>query len=493
MKTLLIDDSVLFQGILLDIFSGAEMATTSCSNAKSALIKAKTDQYDFICIAYILPDTDGISLCIQIRQLAEYKSIPIILFTSEDESQVYTNALRAGITAVFKKNDLEQLENFTTRLYNQQKNLSGKVLYIEDDSSQRQFITAILKSKGLDVDAFSNAEQALAQFMVAEYQLVITDIILEGRMTGMELTNRIRRLSTSKGDIPILAVTGFDDLARRIELFCLGVSDYVIKPIIEEELISRVRNLLHTQKFYAESIAHKEKAESEGKAKSEFIAYMSHELKTPLNAILGFSQLMLDSDSQPALGEQVKQLNTIHTSGKHLLEIINDSLDLTQVERGEITLNYSIEQLSILIEKAVNQVSSLALNSDISIHIHPIPPEIVIRIDERRLLQIIINLLSNAIKYNCEQGSIQILCKNISESCVRILIKDTGTGMTHKQQTQVFEPFHRLQQTKNVEGNGLGLAVCQQLAKAMGFSIALKSTQGTGSTFWFDLNTEMSS
>jgi len=487
MNVLIVDNSTLFHEILEDIFSDSGMVPVICQTAKQALEKLESDAIDFICVSMYLEDAKGIELTQSIRALPDYKHTPIILLTSEEAHSLYIDALSSGVTEVFHKKDVSELINFIQRFTSQQQAMTGRVLYVEDTLSQRQFISNVFIEKGLTVDAFSTAEEAWDSYLKHDYDLVITDIVLEGGMTGMAFTNRIRRLDDEKGDVPILAITGFDDISRRIELFYLGVSDYVIKPLIEEELIARVRNLINGKQFYMESLRQRQRAESADTAKSQFIAHMSHELRTPLNSILGFTQLLMMDPELPLAENQKKDMNEIKNAGEHLLHLIDDILDISKIEAGETNFDLKLISLSKVVANAVSQVTFSAQDNAIEIQDFTIPDELIVNVDPLRLQQVFLNLLSNAIKYNQQKGSISILCKVLDNGFIRIGVKDTGIGLSEEQQAQLFVPFNRVGQGVEIEGTGLGLVISRRLIEAMGGEIDLKSRKGHGTTFWVDL------
>jgi len=245
MDILLLENSDAFRRILEGIFSEIPDAETyATADPVDALIQLENNQFSFICVSMYLAQGDGISFARKVRKLEKYYYTPIFLITSDKSQKVYIEALSAGVTEVFLKQELDQLMNFISRLASKHSRLSGRVLYIEDSESQRLATKEVLIEAGLEVDDFENANLALMQFTKKDYDLILTDIVLEEGMTGSEFTNKIRRMEGSKGDVPILALTGFDNISRRIVLFNLGVTDYVIKPLVSEELIARIRHLL---------------------------------------------------------------------------------------------------------------------------------------------------------------------------------------------------------------------------------------------------------
>lgn len=487
MNVLIIDNSALFHKILVDIFLDSDITPIICDTTEQGLERLRSESFDFICVSLYLQGGDGISLAKTIRRTDEHKNTPIILFTAEESNDVYTEALSSGVTEVFHKKDVQQLVNFIHRFTLQQKSISGRVLYIEDSLSQQKMITAIFQSRGLDVDAFATAEEAWDSYNNHEYDLVVTDIVLEGGMTGMALINRIRRLDDEKGDIPILAITGFDDISRRIELFYLGVSDYVIKPLIEEELIARVRNLIQSKQFYTESVKQRQRAEEADKAKSIFLSQMSHEFRTPLNAILGFTQLLVEDTEHPLVESQKKELEYIKQAGTHLLSLVNEILDISKIEAGQVDFELENRNLEESINDAIQQISPVTKENQIEVLPYAIPSEISICVDVKRFHQVLLNILSNAVKYNRPNGTIQILFKNIDDKFVRIAIKDTGAGLSEEQQSKLFTPFERVGQGDDIEGTGLGLVICRKFIEAMGGKVGVKSKEGEGSVFWVEI------
>ena len=243
LNVLVVDGSAVFREIVRKILEKAGCTVTVEETGSAGLESAVNQDFTLICASYNLPDMAGVDFCSQVRGLSEYKHTSLIMLTAEDNTAMLKHAMLAGATDIFNKNDLPQLETYVQRLVKREmRTLSGRVLFVEDSAVVQAVLIDILTDMGLDVDSYTRAEDAWGAYQRGGYDLVITDIILEGTMSGVTLVRKIRRLDGDDGDTPIIAVSGFDNVSRRIELFHLGINDYVAKPIIQEELIERVYN-----------------------------------------------------------------------------------------------------------------------------------------------------------------------------------------------------------------------------------------------------------
>ena len=228
-------------------------------------------------------------------------------------------------------------------------------------------------------------------------------------------------------------------------------------------------------------------ADKANQAKSEFLSSMSHELRSPLNAILGFAQL-LEINSPPPTPSQAESIFQIIEAGWHLLKLINEILDLAKIEAGQTSLSEESLSLNAIIEECCAMMRSKSQKFGIPLIISPIEAQYVVYADRTRLKQVLINLLSNAIKYNRKQGTVEIQCTENTPGYLRVSVRDNGAGLSPDQLAQLFQQFNRLgQESSNREGTGIGLIVAKQLIELMGGIIGVDSMVGTGSVFWIEL------
>lgn len=225
-------------------------------------------------------------------------------------------------------------------------------------------------------------------------------------------------------------------------------------------------------------------AEAANLAKSEFLSRMSHELRTPLNAMLGFAQLMELDQRHPLPESHRPWVAQIQSAGWHLLEMINDVLDLSRIEAGTLSLQIQTLDLRQVLAATLSLVERDAERRDIAITQDLSGAAMRVRGDATRVKQILTNLLSNAVKYNADSGRIHIAARVQQRDTVEIVVTDTGLGMTEAQLAQLFQPFNRLgRERSGQEGTGIGLVISQRLAELMGGSLRAMSTAGEGSSF----------
>ena len=230
----------------------------------------------------------------------------------------------------------------------------------------------------------------------------------------------------------------------------------------------------------------KEEADRANHAKSEFLSRMSHELRTPLNAILGFGQLL---ERQNPTAQQRARVDHIMSAGRHLLNLINEVLDISRIEAGHLQLSVEPVAVAEVLEETLDLMRPLAADRKMELQVDAQMEEaLYVLADRQRLKQVLLNVLTNAIKYTAVGGRVAVSVEPSGPMATRVVITDTGAGIAPEKLSRLFTPFDRLDvEPSGVEGTGLGLALCQRLMHAMAGDIGVKSTPGEGSAFWIEL------
>ena len=299
-------------------------------------------------------------------------------------------------------------------------------------------------------------------------------VLSEGKVTNYELTARAR---DGKETVVSYNATTFYDRDRKLQGVFAAARDVTERKRFEQAL----------QETNVELESAKSAAEKANLAKSDFLSSMSHELRSPLNAILGFAQLM-ESTSPLPTASQKESIDQILQAGWYLLKLINEILDLAEIESGKLSLSLEPVSLAEVMSECQAMIEPQAQQRGIRMTFPQSDIPISVNADRTRLKQVLINLLSNAIKYNREQGTVVVTCAVSSPDRIRISVKDTGAGLPPEKLAQLFQPFNRLGQEGSAEeGTGIGLVVSKRLVELMGGVIGVESTVGVGSVFWFEL------
>ena len=277
-------------------------------------------------------------------------------------------------------------------------------------------------------------------------------------------------------------IVELNTLARRFNAMLAQVqmrdaSLLVYRDHLEDEVSARTMQLQTA----------KDEAEQASRAKSEFLSRMSHELRTPMNAILGFGQL-LELDTEGLNETQRGNIKEILDAGHHLLLLINEVLDLAKIESGKLEISMEEVHVFDVLQQCIALIGSQAEARHVELIDNLSCNDYIVQADLTRLKQVILNLLSNAVKYNRGHGSITLHSEIINKQRLRILVTDTGQGLTEEGISRLFIPFERLDAANNVEGTGIGLVISKSLIEFMGGTIGVDSMPGEGSTFWIEVN-----
>ena len=327
-------------------------------------------------------------------------------------------------------------------------------------------------------DSYQLISEEMQRFEIA---IVVTMLILVFvfLLIIYYLTNRFIISSINKG-ISLADHISRGELENHIEIRS-STSE------VDKLLCSLRRMQANIRQNQHDLIQARDEAEQSNKAKSVFLSHMSHELRTPLHAILGFGQIM-QMQREALNAQQRKGVDRIMEAGQHLLDLINEILDLARIENNKLHVAIEDVELSDVISECISLTTPIAEQKSVSL-VNRITADhsYTVRGDYLRVKQALVNLISNAIKYGPEHDSVVLSARSVSNRVLRIEVTDSGPGIPQEQQQVLFEPFKRLNEARNIEGTGIGLALTRQLVELMQGKVGVISKPGKGSTFWIEL------
>ncbi|TDV19718.1 diguanylate cyclase [Paraburkholderia caballeronis] len=251
MHALIIEDSPVFVRIIEHVLHALGFETTFVGTAADGNAALDQQVFDLLILDLHLPDQDGLEFCRQLRARASHRLLPVLMLTSDESEPLLRRALEAGVTELFHKARLADvqvsLRDYITRLQRQYK---GRVLLVEDSPTTAALLRYMLTRMSLTVDHVDTAEAALAALPDGNYDLIVSDVVLAGKITGLGLVRAVRAMESEVSRTPILGLSASEDTARKIEMLKLGANDYVSKPVIEEEFVARVGNLVTAKQLF---------------------------------------------------------------------------------------------------------------------------------------------------------------------------------------------------------------------------------------------------
>lgn len=396
-----------------------------------------------------------------------------------------------------------------------------RVLVVDDDEVDRMAVRRALTKASLRMELFEaiNYSEAIILLRDNPFDCVFLDYQLPDK-DGLTLIREARQIGIV---VPLVVLTGQGDEQIAVELMKAGATDYLSKSRVTPERLEQVlRSAIRVYRAEMQvAIANQQLRESNellkrqnqelelqrqqiqlqnlklieaSQLKSQFLATMSHELRTPLNAIIGFSQLLIRRNKGSLSSQQVDMVERILNNGKHLLELLNDILDLSKIEAGRLELKPEPLNLIRIVNTTVEELRSLAEEKHLSLQLQIDLQNPQIFNDSNRLRQILSNLLSNAIKFT-EKGGVCIEINELKPEWITITVRDTGIGIAQEKIKQIFEPFRQVDQTttRKHAGTGLGLAITDSLVQMMQGKISVESYLGEGSVFQVEFPRYLSS
>lgn len=358
-----------------------------------------------------------------------------------------------------------------------------RVLIAEDDPTVRLVVAAALEADGLYVEQAEDGQQAIEAFERERPDLMVVDLNMP-RVDGYELCARLRE-RCEESTIGVMILTGVEDFESIDRAYEVGATDFMTKPVNPHIFVRRVRYMLHAGRAFRRMREAREAAIAASEARVNFVARMSHEMRTPLTAILGFVGIARDEHSSAS--DLREALDAIHRNAGQLYGLVDDVLGFSQVEGGQLQLQARecrpSEIVSSVVESNIAQATAkgLALEHTLA----PDTPQVLVS-DAMRIIQILSNLVTNAIKFT-DDGGVRVEARALEGSGggVEFTVSDTGIGIEEADQSRVFEAFEQADNSmaRAYQGVGLGLAIVKQLTEMLGGEIALESRPGAGSRF----------
>jgi PAS domain S-box-containing protein len=449
----------------------AELGTTITPGFQALVFKAKRGIEDIYELTYIRKDGSRFPAIVSVTALRDDQGAIIgYLLIGTD------NSARKQVEAEQMKLDqrLRDQQFYTRSLI--ESNIDALMTtdpagIITDVNKQMEALTGCTRDELIGApfkNYFTDPERAEAG---------IKQMLREKKLSNYELTACAR---DGKTTVVSYNATTFYDRDRKLQGVFAAARDVTERKLLDQAIEEQNVELKRARAA----------AEKANLAKSEFLSSMSHELRSPLNAILGFAQL-INSDSPPPTAAQAASIDQILHAGWYLLELINEILDLAQIESGRLALSSEPTSLAEVMFECQAMIEPQGQKRGIKMEFPQFDLPCFVEADRTRLKQVLINLLSNAIKYNQPNGTVVVDadCATSTPGRTRVSVKDTGAGLPPDKLTQLFQPFNRLGQERSTEeGTGIGLVMSKRLVELMGGEIGVESTVGSGSVFWFELN-----
>jgi signal transduction histidine kinase len=358
--------------------------------------------------------------------------------------------------------------------------MTSRVLVVDDSEDDIEMIRRFLAGDTTEIRGVTDSTLAEQVFTEFEPDLILLDLHMP-QPDGLEILRRIRDARSRLGFLPVLVLTGDVGPVARNNALDLGADDFLTKPLDPKEVVLRVRNLLSTRRMHVElARAYRHK--------SEFLASMSHELRTQLSSVIGFSELLL-SDTAERFDESRRRkfLTQINSSGRYLLDLTSDILDLAKIESGHVTLRLETVMIVEIAHDVIRAMDPLAAKKAIRIKAD-LGVAGQVAADAGKLRQMLLNLVSNAVKFTPEGGRVTIGARRLADT-VEISVSDTGIGIAELEFEHLFEEFRQIDSdiAQEQHGTGLGLALTKRFVELHGGQIRLTSEVGRGSVFTLSL------
>jgi signal transduction histidine kinase len=502
---LIAENAKLLSNIISNELKEYNYNCTQVFSLKEIRNQVLIQDYDYIILNLYLPDAEEKELIINVKKITDSK---IIILTSKDNDELRRYLFKYGIIDYLNKVNIEQtIKNIDKLITQIEENKNSNILIIEDSNVIRVHESEVLRQRNYNIFESESGIQGIKIFNENNIDLVILDLELKD-MNGLDILEEIKRKNTN---IPVLIVSGTGNAATISKSLKSGASDFMRKPIIFEEFLLKTDMLIDYYRKINELEDYKNNLEKKvrealketealnknliiaNEAKDMLLANVSHELKTPLNSINLISAVMKNNSDNSLNEKQLKNIEIINSCGKNLQYLINDLLDITELDAGEVELSKNTFDLRISLDKLYETILPQAENNHINFEYEFDESSKYIYSDENRIIQIIKNFLSNSLKFT-KNGNILLKIEDDNDF-IKISVKDNGIGIEEDKIKDVFDRFKQIDSStsRKYGGTGLGLSICSGLSKLLEASINVESKIGVGSTFTLNIpkNTHM--
>jgi signal transduction histidine kinase len=366
----------------------------------------------------------------------------------------------------------------------------AKVLLVDDQPNNLKVLRQALEPAGYNILVAADGQRALDLAQRARPDLILLDVTMPG-MDGFETCRRLKEIEATAA-VPVLFITARTETEDVVQGFEAGGADYIAKPFRSEEVLARVAAHVRLQQLTTRVQAQNRELEAANREireadrrKSEYLARMSHDLRTPMNAIIGYTRILLRRARGELAERQYRNLENIRHCADHLLALLSDIIDLAKIEAGRMDLHPAEVDLPQLVQGCLAAVGPLVLPG-VELRAE-VAAGASLHTDEDRLRRVLINLLGNAVKYT-EAGHITVALATVAQE-VELSVADTGAGIPAADLPYIFDEFRQVEGQEGIkpEGSGLGLAIARKSVDLLGGTIGVESREGEGTRFWVRL------
>jgi signal transduction histidine kinase len=380
----------------------------------------------------------------------------------------------------------------------------ARILIVDDEAPLMKALCETLRDEGYETTGFTSAKEALIALKDREFDLLMTDLT----MSEMDGVGLVRAALEGNDHLVAIVMTGQGTIGTAVAAMKAGALDYILKPFNLTVILPVLARALDVGRLRKENVHLREalriselrrknfeleeqsrRVQEANRLKSEFLANMSHELRTPLNGIIGFSEFLVDGKPGPLNAKQKEYLNDVLCSGRHLLQLINDILDLSKVEAGKMQLHLETFSLIQVAHEVCAGIKPMASEKNITVRVDLDPALDRVTLDEQKLKQIVYNLMSNAVKFTDQGGTVTIKAGLLARERFQIEVRDTGIGIGKEDLGKLFREFVQLDSGagRRHAGTGLGLALTKKMVEFQEGSIRVESELGRGTAFIVEL------